>query len=73
VTLLEPDVALTDFGLTIECLALAAWLRLQSLIAAGHRGTIPTQGPSRQRSSGGKSDGRHVVTKRAGHRPGLPV
>src|SRR5262249_30226007 len=26
VTLLEPDVALTDFGLTIECLALAAWL-----------------------------------------------
>ena len=25
-TLLEPDVALTDFGLTIECLALAAWL-----------------------------------------------
>jgi uncharacterized protein DUF6962 len=26
VTLLEPDVALTDFGLTIECLGLAAWL-----------------------------------------------
>jgi hypothetical protein len=26
VSLLEPDVALTDFGLTIECLALAAWL-----------------------------------------------
>ena len=25
-TLLERDVALTDFGLTIECLALAAWL-----------------------------------------------
>src|SRR5262249_59114624 len=26
VTLLEPDVALTDFGLTIECLGFAAWL-----------------------------------------------
>ena len=45
--------------------------RLQSLIAAGHRGTIPSQGPSRQRASGGTSEGRHVVTERAGHRPGL--
>ena len=37
----------------------------------GHRGTIPSQATSRQRASAGTSDGRHVVTKRAGHRPGL--
>src|SRR5215216_2931033 len=33
--------------------------------------TIPSQAPSRQRASGGTSEGRHVVTERAGHRPGL--
>jgi hypothetical protein len=30
VTLLEPDVALTDFGLAAECAALAAWLHWRS-------------------------------------------
>jgi hypothetical protein len=31
VTLLEPDVALTDFGLAIECAGLAGWLHLRSV------------------------------------------
>jgi hypothetical protein len=37
VTLVEPDVALTDFGLAIECAAFAAWL---------HRGAV-SAGPLR--------------------------
>jgi uncharacterized protein DUF6962 len=38
VTLLEPDVALTDFGLAIECACMAAWLHWRAPVGRPLRG-----------------------------------